>query len=361
MKKWNKGSLSLEYVLIIILIVVVCLFAFISFGSNISNIIHDSTNTTKTVTANVLTNYGTGGSGSGGSGGSGGSSGGSEPHEHSYSVIVNIVPSTCESEGQIIVKCPDDEETQTSTLPKGTNCSIENTLVVDSNIDTLNIDQSTKITVAGNYTINSLTGDGDLCFEFDDSSYVLTVHESSNTAIPRGYGISTKFDNNGIVDVPIFDSYDGWLNSEYDYANDIQISQIGASFNSLYGSGTLNRDSGGSYEVIDGLVKGSGINSITYNGDWTYDVLASKDASSVDLELVFNYSEKGNGLEYYVSSGYSFYEINSKVAVSDYDSNSWASYVLKFSPNGTADETVAFVFNPNNPTNDYRVVRIHFN
>lgn len=368
MKKNNKGSIPLEYVLLVILVVIVCLFAYRFFGRTLSFTINNSANAVDVSTSPIIGNVSnSSGSNPGGSGGSGSSSGGSGssggesgPHEHNGNVIVSITPSTCESEGQIVVKCSDDEATQIYSLSKATNCSIENVLVVDSNIDTLNIDQSTKIQVTGNYNINSLTGNGDLCFEFDNPGYVLTIHESSNTKIPRGFGISTKYDNNGIYDVPIFDSYDGWLNDEYDYANDIEIGQIGASFNNLYGTGTLNRDNGGSYEVVDGIVKNTGISNITYNGDWTYDVVASKDASSVELELVFNYSEKGNGIEYYADSGYPFFEINSKVAVSDYDSNSWTSYVLRFSPNGTLDKTTAFIFNPNNPTHDYRVINISF-
>lgn len=364
MKKNNKGEISLEYILIVILIVIACITAMVWFGNRVGYTINGSKDAVVNTTDRVF-NQLNGINGSGGSGGTGsgaGIGGGSNvpEHTHDHNIIVNVVPATCETEGQIMVKCSCGEDQQTYTLPKATSCNIENTLVVDNNLDTVDINQSTKIQVIGNYRINRLTGSGDLCFEFSDPSNILTIGESENTKVPKGYGISTKYYNGTKAEVPMFDPYDGWLNNDWDLASDIQIGQVGASFNSLYGTGTLSRDSGGNYDVVNGLVKTSGINTITYNGDWTYSVEASKDATRVEIELVFDYTEKGNSLEYYIQTGLPCTEINSKVAVSDYNTDTYSSYVLNITPDGSETTAGIYIYNPNNPLNDYRIINIEF-
>lgn len=75
---------------------------------------------------------------------------------------------------------------------------------------------------------------------------------------------------------------------------------------------------------------------------------------------MFDYAEKGNSLEYYIQTGLPYTEINSKVAVSDYNTDAYSSYVLNITPDGSETTAGIYIYNPNNPLNDYRIINIEF-
>ena len=245
-----------------------------------------------------------------------------------------------------------------------------------SNIDELIINNDLKINVNGIVNINSFKqnmGSSELILS-EPSTLNITSYEGlkpfkGNVAIKYLDGStykSPKFESDEILGTGTYLKFDDFFSPDK-----LIITKDAIDFTKLYNNSTCEKE-GITYELVSGLIKTSGINSITYN-DITknYELTIQKDYSGyyLGIEFLFELSEWGNNVAYKVvdntsneisNDDYRYNLLSNRINASLYNSEANISYLLMMIPNGDYKDFSLKIYNPYDEINSYRYINVIF-
>ena len=245
-----------------------------------------------------------------------------------------------------------------------------------STVDELIINNDLKITVNGTVDINSFKQTaGSSLIELSDTA-VLNINTYEGL-LPLKGNIAIKYLDGSIYKSPKFESDEILGTGTYLKFDDILspdkliITRQAIDFNKLYSLDTCEKD-GITYEVISGLIKTNGINTITYD-DVTrnYKVNIQRDYSGhyLGIEFLFDLSEWGNNVAYKVvdntgneitNDDYRYNLLSNRINASLYNTESNISYLLMMITNTDYKDFSLKIYNPYDEVNTYRYINVIF-
>lgn len=245
-----------------------------------------------------------------------------------------------------------------------------------STIDELNIDNDLKINTNGTVNINNFkqnNGFSEIILN-DLATLNITAYEGltplkGNVAIKYLDGSiykSPKFEADEILGTGTYLKFDDFFSPDK-----LIITKDAIDFMELNNNSTCEKE-GITYELVSGLIKTNGINSITYN-DITknYNLTIQRNYSGyyLGIEFLFGLSEWGNNVAYKVvdnngneisNDDYRYNLLSNRINASLYNSETNISYLLMMIPNGDYKDFSLKIYNPYDEINSYRYINVIF-